>query len=79
LWTVHSQFYFWRDEGKAVDAPAFPCYLNLINPVNVAFGEGFGTDAARVVGGLSAGDQRGCLAEPKSEPSYPQDNLRSRP
>lgn len=79
LWTVHSQFYFWRDEGKAVDAPAFPCYLNLINPVNVAFGEGFGTDAARVIGGLSAGDQRGCLAEPKSEPSYPQDNLRSRP
>jgi hypothetical protein len=80
LWTVRSLHYFWRDEGKAVDAPAFPCYMNLVNPVQVAFGEGMGTDAARFFGGvLSSDDSRGCLAEPMAEPRYPQDNLRARP
>lgn len=80
LWSVRSLYYFWRDEGKAIDAPLFPCYLNVINPVDVAFGEGMGTDAARFFGSfLSTDQQRGCLAEPSSEPHYPQDNLRSRP
>jgi hypothetical protein len=80
LWTVRSLYYFWRDEGKAIDAPLFPCYLNIINPVDVAFGEGMGTDAARYFGSfLSTDQQRGCLAEPSAEPQYPQDNLRSRP
>lgn len=43
LWTVHSLFYFYRDLGKAWDGSidAFsPCYLNIINPIDVAFGEG---------------------------------------
>ena len=80
LWTVRSLYYFWRDEGKAIDAPLFPCYLNIINPVDVAFGEGMGTDAARYFGSfLSTDQQRGCLAEPSAQPTYPQDNLRSRP
>jgi len=80
LWTVRSLHFWWRDEGKAVDAPLFPCYLNTINPVDVAFGEGLGTDAARWMGDfLSSDQQRGCLAEPTAEPSYPQDGLRSRP
>jgi hypothetical protein len=80
LWSVRSLHYFWRDEGKAVDAPLFPCYMNIVNPVDVANGEGFGTDAARLFGGVLGGEQsRGCLAEPKSEPQYPQDNLRARP
>jgi hypothetical protein len=80
LWTVRSLHYWWRDEGKAVDAPVSPCYMNVINPVDVAFGEGMGTDFVRFLGGaLSADDQRGCLAEPEAEPKYPQDNLRSRP
>jgi hypothetical protein len=80
LWMVRSLYGWWRDEGKAVDAPLFPCYLNVINPVDVAFGEGMGTDAARLLGGvLSADQQRGCFAEPSAEPTFPQDNLRSRP
>jgi hypothetical protein len=80
LWSVRSLHYWWRDEGKAVDAPVFPCYMNVINPVDVAFGEGIGTDAARLFGDLLSSDQsRGCLAEPTAEPRYPQDNLRSRP
>ncbi len=80
LWTVRSLHYFWRDEGKAVDAPVFPCYQNVINPVDVAQGEGFGTDAVRFFGSVLSSDQsRGCLAEPETEPKYPQENLRTRP
>lgn len=80
LWTARTLHFWWRDEGKAIDHPASPCYMNILNPVDVAFGEGIGTDAARVVGDfLSGDDSRGCLAEPASEPTFPQDNLRSRP
>jgi hypothetical protein len=80
LWSVRSLYYWWRDEGKAVDAPIFPCYLNVVNPVDVAFGEGIGADAARLFGSLLSSDQsRGCLAEPASEPKFPQDGLRTRP
>jgi hypothetical protein len=71
LWTVRSLYYWWRDESKAVDAPISPCHRNLINPVDVALGEGTGADAVRTVGALlSSDDARGCLAEPSSEPSY---------
>jgi hypothetical protein len=77
---VHSLFFWWRDEGKAVDAPRSPCYLNIINPVDVAKGEGLATDAARVIGSLlSEGEGRGCLAEPSAEPRFPMDGLRERP
>jgi hypothetical protein len=80
LWSVRSLYYWWRDEGKAVDLPAFPCYLNVINPVDVGFGEGLGTDATRLFGTLlSSDDSRGCLAEPSAEPTFPQDGLRTRP
>jgi hypothetical protein len=80
LWMAHTLYGWWRDEGKAVDAPISPCYLNVINPVDVAFGEGMGTDAARLIGSaLSADQQRGCLAEPTQAPTFPQDDLRSRP
>jgi hypothetical protein len=56
LWTVHSLFYFWRDYGKALDSnidEISPCYLNIIDPVDVAFGEGIFlnvTEVAREVG-----------------------------
>jgi hypothetical protein len=80
LWTAKTLFYWWRDEGKAIDHPLMPCYMNLVNPIDVAFGEGIGTDAARLFGNLlSSGDQRSCLAEPKAEPTFPQDGLRTRP
>ena len=84
LWTVHSLFYWWRDEGKAVDAPLSPCYQNTINPADVALGEGSLVDTLRVVrqvfhdnGGL--GSIAACLADPGAEPRFPQDGLRSRP
>lgn len=80
LWSVHSLHYWWRDEGKAVDAPFWPCYRNIVNPVDIAIGEGIYTDVARWVGSfLSSDEQRFCFAEPESEPKYPMDDLRARP
>lgn len=84
LWSVRTLYYWWRDEGKAVDAPVSPCYLNVINPLDVGFGEGLYADAGRIardvfdgVPGLGALTE--CLAETRNEPTFPQDNLRSRP
>lgn len=80
LWTVHSLFYWWRDEGKAYDVPLSPCYLNIINPVDVGFGEGIGVDVSRVAREL--GESLGwtglaaCLAETREEPTFPQVGVR---
>jgi hypothetical protein len=84
LWTARTLFFWWRDEGKAVDAPVSPCYLNHINPVDVGFGEGVLVDAARYVRDVSEevtvlGDLTECLAETRSEPTFPQEDLRNRP
>ena len=83
LWTVHSLYFWWRDEGKAVDGPASPCYLNIIDPADVALGEGSVNDIARVArdlldGGFLSGIGD-CLGAPAAEPTFPHDNLRSRP
>ncbi|MBI2373113.1 MAG: hypothetical protein HYV07_03860 [Deltaproteobacteria bacterium] len=84
LWSVRTLYYWWRDEGKAVDAPFSPCYLNVVNPVDVGFGEGLWADAARlardVADGLPAiGSLAECLASTRSEPTFPQNGLRTRP
>jgi len=84
LWTVHSLLYWWRDEGKAVDAPLTPCYLNTLNPAEVALGEGTLVDALTAVRRVfdensAIGGITECLAKPASEPRFPQDNIRSRP
>ena len=80
LWTVHSLYFWWRDEGKAVDAPASPCYLNIINPADVALGEGGLNNLARIVSEFTEGnflDSLGeCLAAPAAEPTFPQAGLR---
>ncbi|MFO0664147.1 MAG: hypothetical protein U0174_09350 [Polyangiaceae bacterium] len=78
LWFARSLYFWWRDEGKAVDAPQSPCYLNVMDPADVALGEGIVTDLAgairRALGGVTE-----CLAPPSREPVFPQQNLRSRP
>jgi hypothetical protein len=79
LWETRSLYFWWRDEGKAVDAPINPCYLNIINPVEVGLGEGVAADAAKWVHDVVGGGAAECLAAPSSEPTFPQDNLRSRP
>lgn len=81
LWTVRSLFYWWRDEAKAVQAPVSPCYLNIINPLDVGFGEGLLVDAGRWVRSLSEdwaviGSVTECLAETRGEPTLPPPGLR---
>jgi len=79
LWSVRSLHFWWRDQGKAVLAPASPCYLNVIDPVDVAFGEGIWTSLAE--GAQELGDQIGldaiadCLDAPDTEPLYPPSGL----
>lgn len=83
LWTARSLFFWWRDEGKAVDRPWSPAYLNIIDPLDTALGEGFWLPlaaAARQVGQhLGAGAVTDLLAPPASEPVFPQAGLRNRP
>jgi len=82
LWSVHSLYYFWRDYAKAVDetfeAAFSPCYLNIQNPINVAFGEGIWLNVTEELYKLF--EQFGwmdfildCLAPPTQEPKYPAD------
>ncbi|WP_372370089.1 hypothetical protein [Candidatus Uabimicrobium sp. HlEnr_7] len=95
LWTAHSLVYWWRDEGKVVDQPASPGYLNFIDPINVANGEGEWVidDEIPIIGGLNITQLRKelikafgndsflkeLLTRPKEEPQYPQNDLRTRP
>jgi len=83
LWTVRSLQFWWRDEEKAVDAPVSPFVMNVINPIDVAFGDGIWvslSQAARAIGGtLGLGALTNGLAAPATEPVYPQGGLRSRP
>jgi hypothetical protein len=80
LWPVHSLYFWWRDEGKAVDHPLSPCYLNLLNPAEVSFGEGFWTSLSDVLSTLLGFTGLGdCLQAPQIEPTFPQDGLRTRP
>jgi len=84
LWTVRSLYYWWRDEAKAVDRPRSPCFMNIINPADIAMGEGLYVDLTRVVRlvGMfvpSIGSVAECLAESRNEPRMPPDGLRMRP
>ena len=44
LWAVHSLFYWWRDQGLAeqgsIQSEHSPCYLNRMDPIEVAVGWG---------------------------------------
>jgi hypothetical protein len=80
LWTVHSLHYWWRDEGKAVDAPASPCYLNVLDAISIGLGEGQASDTGDAIYDLTGGlGLAKCLSVPDAEPSYPPEGLRMRP
>jgi hypothetical protein len=79
LWPVHSLYFWWRDEGKAVDSPLSPCYENIMNPADIALGEGIVADTTQALRNALGSGAADCLAAPTSEPVFPQDNLRSRP
>lgn len=88
LWTVRTLYYWWRDEGKAVDAPLTPCYLNVVSPVEVGLGQGFWQDLGETVREIAALLSWGraladCFADADGkdipEPVLPPDGLRGRP
>jgi hypothetical protein len=84
LWTVRSLYYWWRDEGKAVEAPVSPCYLNIISPIDIGFGEGTLYDAAQILGVVGEdvpglGSLAECASAPVDEPVLPPAGLRDLP
>lgn len=84
LWTVRDLYYWWRDEGLAVDAPINPCYLNIINAVDVGFGEGSLYDATEILGQVGEnvpglGSLVSCLSAPDAAPELPPPGLRDKP
>lgn len=82
LWTVRTLWYWWRDEGKAVDQPFRPGYMNIANPIDQALGEGDLlelTKQLRRLGDLIFPGLLEITAAPDAEPTVPPYNLRSRP
>lgn len=81
LWTVHTMYYWWRDELKAVTSSLSPCAMNLINPAAVAMGEGPLADILRWIRDSGEGipflpSLNDCLAEPPEPPTLPPPGLR---
>lgn len=74
LWTARSMVYWWRDEGKAVERPYSPCYLNFQDPLEIAFGEGLNDSVIEVVRAIAEipfiGSIAECLTGPLEEPHY---------
>ena len=82
LWTVHNLWYWWRDEGKAVDQLVRPGYLNVVSPVDQSVGENALLDltkALRCLGDWLAPGLFEGFAAPCHEPTVPPYDLRSRP
>ena len=82
LWTARSLHYWWRDEGKVIDVPVSPCYLNIISGVDVGFGEGYYADLGDTIAGWGSevwgvSGVTACLGVPPSEPTYPQNEIRA--
>lgn len=40
LWTVHSLFWWYRDEGIVVQQPSNACFMNIVNPADTVLAEG---------------------------------------
>ncbi|HEX4621083.1 MAG TPA: hypothetical protein VH208_05880, partial [Myxococcaceae bacterium] len=79
LWQVHSLYFWWRDEGKAVDGPFDPCYLNIDNVIDVGLGDGVLENVVQALNQVVPDGGLECLLAPSTEPTYPQNGLRSRP
>lgn len=79
LWTVHSLYYWFRDVAVATLSPLealSPCFRNIQNPADVAFGEGFLFNATQVLYEWIERTQpkwdfvADCLSAPSKEPHY---------
>eukprot|EP01126_Amoeba_proteus_P003653 TRINITY_DN11212_c0_g1_i1.p1 TRINITY_DN11212_c0_g1~~TRINITY_DN11212_c0_g1_i1.p1 ORF type:complete len:629 (+),score=71.66 TRINITY_DN11212_c0_g1_i1:402-2288(+) len=80
LWTAKTLYYFWRDRAKVLlDSPIdlSPCLYNIINPVDVALGQGSLEELVEKLRELAHKNGwpeqfiADCLAAPKTEPKYP--------
>lgn len=75
LWTARTLHFWRRDRAKVVERPLGPCFRNIIDPVDTAFGEGVYTSVAESVADLA--DSWGleeigeCLDAPAAEPQFP--------
>jgi hypothetical protein len=75
LWTARTLWYWWRDELLAAEAPASPCVMNIIDPADVALGEGAVQTGTELLAVLTAGgalaEAAACASAPLVEPSVP--------
>lgn len=90
LWTARSLHYWWRDELKAVDCPASPHVMNIIDFLDTVAGEGdwieYGINISAIVRAFRRLVPKDSwlgelIQEPSREPFYPEDldGLRDRP
>lgn len=76
LWTVRSLYYWWRDEAKVTRVPRSPCFLNIMNPAEVATAEGVEGNLFKQVEwiadkfGWALDWAQDCLHPPAEEPDF---------
>ena len=72
LWTVHSLFWWYRDEGNVTQAPGNPCFMNIVNPANTVLADGIDNTYYKIVQGLAdlagIGSLKECLSPSMLEP-----------
>ncbi|MES2965263.1 MAG: hypothetical protein V4760_15360 [Bdellovibrionota bacterium] len=72
LWTAQNLFYWRRDEGRVVTRPKNLCYMNIINPAEVAFASGQKNVLYRVLSTVAKlpgfGSVKACLSPSPLEP-----------
>ena len=86
LWSVHSLYYWWRDQGLAeqgsIQSERSPCYLNRMDASEVVVGWGkYTLEFIRYavhtyfpfLSGYSALEFLNCIAPPEKEYLFPQD------
>lgn len=85
LWSVRRLHYWWRDEAKLVQRPWSPGFMNIMDPVDIANGEGVWREGifnltwlrrelVRLLGDGNALEE--LMYQPATEPDYPPQGLR---
>lgn len=72
LWTVHSLYYWYRDEGSVTQRPPNACYMNIVNPANTVFADGQDNTyyqwAQKIAKTIGLGSINECLDPSMNEP-----------